>query len=66
MGYWRALAGMNAALPGGLDGSDMQKRLGAGAKRELKSGDVKKILQVRRESFESSAKKRARAILERR
>lgn len=62
-GYYRALAGMSAALPGGLESGDFQKRLSSAVRRDLKSADLRRKLAIRRESFESAYAKKARAVV---
>ncbi|MCL4821270.1 MAG: hypothetical protein KJ067_19200 [Vicinamibacteria bacterium] len=64
-GYYRALAGFDAAFPGGLAGSRMTRALPARVQRELRDSELRKRVAVRRESFESGLAKRAREILAR-
>lgn len=64
-GYYRALAGFGAAVAGGLESRELVAEYGSAAKRELKDSDLRRKLAVRRESFESSYAKRARALLQR-
>jgi hypothetical protein len=63
--YYRALAGFDAAHPGGLEARELVQHYGTAVKHELKSGEMRRKLALRRESFESSYKKRTRAILQR-
>jgi hypothetical protein len=62
-GYYRALAGFDAAHPGGLDAPALQRALSAGQRRALRDSELRRRIAVRRESFESSLAKRARAAL---
>jgi len=62
--YYRALAGFDRAAPGGLESRELDAHFGSAARRELKDANLRKKLAVRRESFESSYGKRARALLE--
>jgi hypothetical protein len=62
-GYYRALAGFHGAYPGGLDAASLQNALPASVRRELRGSDLRQRIAVRRESFESSLAKKARAIL---
>jgi len=62
-GYYRALVGFAKALPGGLESRELEQHLSGAAKKLLKDTELKKKLAVRRESFESSYAKRARALL---
>jgi hypothetical protein len=62
--YYRALAGFDKAAPGGLESRELDAHFGSAARRELKDASLRKKLAVRRESFESSYAKRARALLE--
>lgn len=62
-GYYRALVGFVQALPGGLESRELQSELSGAARKELKNTELKKKLAVRRESFESSYAKRARALV---
>lgn len=59
VGYHRAIAGMAAGT--GLD--QLAKRLNAGARQALKDPEIKRHLQLRRVSFESSLRKQAQATL---
>ncbi len=63
--YYRALAGFDAAVSGGLEGRELANHYASAVKRQLKDPELKKKLAVRRESFESSYAKRARAVLAR-
>ena len=62
--YYRALAGFDKAVPGGLESRELDAHFASAARRELKDANLRKKLAVRRESFESSYAKRARALLE--
>jgi hypothetical protein len=62
-GYQRALAGFQEAYPGGLDARDLEPRLSSAARKELKDAELRRKIAVRKESFESSLAKRARAVL---
>ena len=64
-GYYRALAGFDRAFPGGLDSREITVHLGARVRAELKDARLRKKIAVRRESFESSCAKAARAALTR-
>lgn len=63
--YYRALVGFDNAFPGGLESRELAQHLSGAAKKLLKDTEMRKKLAVRRESFESSYAKRARAILAR-
>ncbi len=63
LGYYRALAGFAEAHPGGLEADALQRALTAGTRKELRDPEMRKLIAVRRESFEGSLAKRARAIL---
>jgi hypothetical protein len=63
--YYRALAGFEAAHPGGLESRELAQHFGTSVRRELKSSEMRRKIALRRESFESSYQKRARAILSR-
>ena len=60
-GYYRALAGFGRAVAGGLDGREVERHVAASTRRDLKEAEFRKKLAIRRESFESSLVKRARA-----
>lgn len=62
-GYQRALAGFHACYPGGLDARDLEPRLSSSARKELKDAELRRKIVVKKESFESSMAKRARAVL---
>jgi hypothetical protein len=62
--YYRALAGFDRAFPGGLESRELEAHFASAARRELKDANLRRKLAVRRESFESSYAKRARALLE--
>lgn len=63
LGYSRALAGWDAAAPGGLEGERIARHLPPRARKELREPELRRRLAVRRESFEASHAKRARQIL---
>jgi hypothetical protein len=63
-GYYRALAGFHGAYPGGLDAASLQNALPASVRRELRGSELRRLIAVRRESFESSLAKKARAIVQ--
>jgi hypothetical protein len=60
-GYYRAIAGMRAASPGGFDRA--AARMPNGAQRLLRDAGLRKLVDVPRISFESMMRKRARAAL---
>lgn len=60
-GYFRALAGLNDALPRGLDG--LARLLPSAARAALKEPELRRRLSVPQPSFESAYRKRARALL---
>ncbi len=62
--YYRALAGFDSAAPGGLESRELDAHYASAARRELKDSNLRRKLAVRRESFESSYGKRARALRE--
>jgi hypothetical protein len=59
-GYFRALAGLDAALPRGLVG--LERALPGAARGVLKDAAVRRKLAVPQASFESSYRKRARSL----
>ena len=61
--YYRALAGFDAAHPGRLEARDLAEHYTTAVRRELKDATFKRKVGVRRESFEASCAKRARAQL---
>jgi hypothetical protein len=60
-GYYRAIAGMRAASSGAFDRS--AARMPNAAQRLLRDGELRKLVDVPRVSFESMMRKRARAAL---
>ena len=62
-GYFRALAGFARVHPRGLESPDLAQHHPASVKRALRDPSLRKALAVRRESFEASCAKRARALL---
>ncbi|MBK7877276.1 MAG: hypothetical protein IPJ77_16290 [Planctomycetes bacterium] len=63
--YYRALAGFDAAYPGGLAARELATCYPTAVRKLLADSDVRKKLAVRQISFESSYAKRARAVLTR-
>ncbi|HTO08549.1 MAG TPA: hypothetical protein VMR86_15990 [Myxococcota bacterium] len=61
--YFRALAGLERALPRGLDAPELAQHLPVSARRGLREAELRRRVAVSRESFEASAAKRARALL---
>ena len=61
--YYRALAGFDRAFPGGLWSRELDSSWTSSVRRELKDAELRRLVAVKRESFESSYKKRARQIL---
>jgi hypothetical protein len=61
--YYRALCGFGQVFPGGLDA--IARLLPASAQKDLREPELRRQVAVRRESFESSLGKRARALLTR-
>lgn len=61
--YFRALAGFDAAHPGGLEARELAAHYPTAVRKHLADSEVRKKLAVRRESFESSYAKRARTLL---
>jgi hypothetical protein len=61
--YYRALAGVERALPRGLEAAELAQHYSVSVRRELRGADLRRKLAVKRESFEASAAKRARAVL---
>jgi hypothetical protein len=62
-GYHRALAGLESALPRGLDDKELAEHYDNATRRGLSETAMRKKLAVRRVSYESSVLKRARAAL---
>lgn len=60
-GYYRALAGMRDASPGAFDRA--VSKIPNSAQRAVKGGDVRKLMDVSRASFEAMMRKRARTAL---
>jgi hypothetical protein len=60
-GYYRAIAGMQAAAPGPFERA--VSRMPASSQRLLRDGEVRRLVSVPRVSFESMMRKRARAAL---
>lgn len=61
--YYRALAGFDAAHPGGLDSRDLAPHFATAARRGLADPSLRRKVAVSRASFERSLAKRARATL---
>jgi len=61
--YFRALAGLERALPRGLADAELAQHLPVSVRRELRSAGLRKRIAVRRESFEASLRKRVREVL---
>lgn len=62
-GYYRALAGFERASPNGLEARELAEHWTNSVRKELKSTEMRKLIGVKRESFESSYRKRVRQIL---
>jgi hypothetical protein len=62
-GYYRAIAGMLAASSGAFDRASA--RMPNSTQRLLRSGEIRRLIDVPRVSFESMMRKRARAALAR-
>jgi len=60
-GYYRAIAGMRNAAPGAF--ARAGERMPAAAQRALRGGQLRKLIDVPRASFESMMRKRAQAAL---
>jgi len=63
--YFRALAGLERALPRGLESAELSQHYSASVRRELRAADLRRRVGVKRESFEASAAKRVRELLRR-
>ena len=61
--YYRALAGFDAAHPGGLASRELAAHFASAAKRGLADPELRRKIAVPRASFERSLAKRARAAL---
>ncbi len=61
--YYRALAGIERALPRGFDTSELAAHLPAAVRRALRGAELRKLVAVRRESFDASLAKRCRGVL---
>jgi hypothetical protein len=61
--YFRALAGLERALPRGLEAPELAQHYSVSVRRGLRDPELRRRVAVRRESFEASAAKRARALL---
>lgn len=62
-GYFRALAGLDRTVSGGLWGKPLQRQLSANTKKALRDKVLRRKLSVPRESFEASLLKRARDLI---
>jgi len=60
--YHRALAGLERALPRGLEAAELRQHYSASVRRELRGADLRRRVSVKRESFEASVAKRVRAL----
>ncbi|HXJ37716.1 MAG TPA: hypothetical protein VNH18_00485, partial [Bryobacteraceae bacterium] len=60
-GYYRAIAGMKEASPGAFDRA--VSRMPNAAQRAVKGGEIRKLIDVSRGSFEAMMRKRARTAL---
>lgn len=60
-GYYRAIAGMRTASPGGFERA--AARMPNAAQRLLRAAEMRKLIDVPRVSFESMMRKRARAAV---
>jgi hypothetical protein len=63
VGYYRALAGFARAYPRGIDAPLLVADQTTSVKRTLRDATLRQKIAVRRESFETSIVKRARAVL---
>jgi hypothetical protein len=63
--YYRALAGLERALPRGLEAPELAQHYPVSVRRELRDAELRRRIAVKRESFEASAAKRARELLKR-
>ena len=61
--YYRALSGLARALPRGLEAPELAQHYPASVRRGLRDAELRKRIDVRRESFEASAAKRVRTVL---
>lgn len=61
--YYRALAGVERALPRGLEAPELAQHYSASVRRELRDAELRRRIGVKRESFEASAAKRVRELL---
>jgi len=64
--YYRALAGLERALPRGLEAAELSQHYSASVRRELRDAELRRRVGVKRESFEASAAKRVKELLKRR
>ena len=60
-GYYRAIAGMQAAAPGPFERA--VTRMPSASQRLLRDAEIRRLVSVPRVSFESMMRKRARAVL---
>ncbi|HEX5011144.1 MAG TPA: hypothetical protein VFY71_12160 [Planctomycetota bacterium] len=63
-GYYRALAGLDAALPGGLSAPGVGEHCSAATRRGLKEAELRRRVAVPRVSFESGLVSMARRLLD--
>jgi hypothetical protein len=64
-GYYRALAGLEAGLRGGLSSEALLDRCSAATRRGLREPDLRRLVAVPRISFESGLVSQARRVLAR-
>ncbi len=64
--YYRALAGFSEAHAGGIDARELAQHYTTSVRRELKSHELRRKVELPRASFEASFAKRARACVSRR
>jgi hypothetical protein len=62
-GYYRALAGLDSATPGGLFDGELADACPAAVRRGLREADLRRLVAVPRVSFESGLVSRARRLL---
>lgn len=61
--YYRALVGLERALPGGLEAPALAQHYGTAVRKELRDATMRQKLAVRRESFESRYVKEVRRVV---
>jgi hypothetical protein len=62
-GYYRALAGFDRAYPRGLEAPELTETWTTSTRKMLASPDLRRLVAVKRESFEASIAKRVRVVL---